>query len=297
MDDARNFFCSNMEVYCGKQPPGPYAVSNTAEDIVCRLIEPIKHTGRNVTVDNWYTSVPLALRLLRQHRLTLVGTVRKNKKEIPAEFQANKNREPLSTIFGFTKEITMVSYVPKKSKAVILISTLHNDNKIDPTTHVQQKPEVLTFYNLTKGGVDSNDKLCATDDVGRRTRRWPVVIFFHLINIAAINAKVIYQANSGNFENRSSFLKELAYEMVRPWQVMRVQDSHIPKAIRKRLREELNLPDDPVAEQPVGQRRRCHYCPWARNRASKQICFKCKRNVCGEHMRNICLECLEDTND
>lgn len=294
MVDARNFYCSKMEVYTGKQPDGPYAVSNSPEDIVCRLIEPIHNTGRNVTVDNWYTSIPLAIRLLHDHRLTLVGTIRKNKAQIPPAFQANKDRQQFSTIFGFTKEMTLLSYVPKKRKAVMLLSTFHNSDTIDPSTYDQKKPEVLTFYNLTKGGVDTADKLCATYNVGRRTRRWPMVLFFHLLNTSAINARVICISNTDNSFERSTFLKQLAHELVRPLQIIRSQDSHIPKNIRKRLREELNIPEEPIPEQPAGQRKRCYYCPWSRNRSTKQICFKCHKNACGEHLRNICLKCLQE---
>lgn len=295
--DARNFYCANMEIYAGKQPEGQYALSNTPEEIVCRLIGPITQTGRNVTVDNWYTSIPLATRLLRDHKLTLVGTLKKNKREIPPEFQADRNKSVNSSIFGFTKDMSLVSYIPRKSKAVLLLSTMHNDNAIDPTTQDAKKPEILTFYNMTKGGVDTNDKLCATYNVGRRTRRWPVVIFFHLINVVAINARVICISNSENVTDRSLFLKQLAYKLVKPLQIHRSQDSHIPRSIRTRIREELNLPAEPVPDQPAGQRRRCHFCPWARNRSSRQVCVKCNRNACGEHLRNICVECLQGYED
>lgn len=37
--DARNFYNVKMEIYAGKQPPGPFEKSNTPEDVVIRLIE------------------------------------------------------------------------------------------------------------------------------------------------------------------------------------------------------------------------------------------------------------------
>ncbi|KAJ8953375.1 hypothetical protein NQ318_023492 [Aromia moschata] len=58
--DAESFYTSNIEIYCGKQPEGPYAVSNTPTDIVKRLITPIANSGRNLTIGNWYTNIPLA---------------------------------------------------------------------------------------------------------------------------------------------------------------------------------------------------------------------------------------------
>jgi hypothetical protein len=39
-------------------------------------------TGRNVAIDNWFTSYELAIRVLTNHRLTIVGTM----KEINARY-------------------------------------------------------------------------------------------------------------------------------------------------------------------------------------------------------------------
>ena len=33
---------------------------NTSFGIIQQLVEPIKGCGRNLTTDNWYTSIPLA---------------------------------------------------------------------------------------------------------------------------------------------------------------------------------------------------------------------------------------------
>lgn len=177
MSDAKYFYTVTMEVYLGTQPEGPYKVGNSAQEIVGRLIKPIDKSERNVTTDNWYTSIPLANHLLA-HNITMVGTLCKNKKEIPPAFLPNKNKAEKSTVFGFTKSTTLLSYTPKKSKSVLLLSTMHHDGTIDVESGNDKKPEILTFYNRTKGGVDTTDKLCATYDVGRRRRRWPLTFFF-----------------------------------------------------------------------------------------------------------------------
>jgi hypothetical protein len=42
--------------------------------------------------------------------------------------------------------MAMVSYVPKKGKVVLLVSTMHNDDKIDETTQQLRKPEIITTH-------------------------------------------------------------------------------------------------------------------------------------------------------
>ena len=75
--DSRMFYTSQMEIYAGKQLEGPYKLSNSPADVVKRLIQPISYTGRNVTFDNWFTSVTLAKEILKGHKITIVGTIRK----------------------------------------------------------------------------------------------------------------------------------------------------------------------------------------------------------------------------
>jgi hypothetical protein len=65
-------------------------------------------------------------------------------------------------LFGFRKEATVVSYIPKKGKNVILISSLHFDDAIDCKTGSQLKPEIVTFYKRTKSGIDNMDQTCPT---------------------------------------------------------------------------------------------------------------------------------------
>ncbi|XP_035230233.1 uncharacterized protein LOC118202186 [Stegodyphus dumicola] len=111
-------------------------------------------------MDNWYMSIPSANELLKNHKLTCVGTLRKDKRETPQEFPPNKNRPLYSSLFGFrAKELTLTSYVPKKNKSVLVLSSMHEDNQIDLLSKEQLKPEI-TFYNSTKGGVDTVDELC-----------------------------------------------------------------------------------------------------------------------------------------
>jgi len=56
---------------------------------VKRLVSPIENSYKNVTTDNWYTNIPL-LHYLLEKKTTLLGTMKKNKREIPPEFLLKK---------------------------------------------------------------------------------------------------------------------------------------------------------------------------------------------------------------
>ena len=177
--DAETFYVCNMEIYAGIQPDGPYRADNkynSSQAVVTRLISDISGSARNVTFDNWYTSYPLVESLLRDHKLTAVGTLRKNKKEIPPEFLVTKNRPHVDSMFGFGDNLTLVSYIPKhkKKKNMVLLCSQHHDDKIDQATGDDKKPEIITFYNSTKGGVDMVDVMMDKYSVSRNSRRWPL---------------------------------------------------------------------------------------------------------------------------
>ncbi|UYV66526.1 hypothetical protein LAZ67_4001961 [Cordylochernes scorpioides] len=252
MSDAHTFYTVNMEPYVGNNR-GPFYKSNASDDVVKRLVEPVSGTKRNITTDNWYTSFPLAQSLLTEHNLTLVGTLKKNKKEIPVEFLPNRNRPIFSSIFGFNENTTLVSYVPKKSKSVILLSTMHSTMTIDEDTGDKMKPEIVTFYNQTKIGVDVVDQMSGTYSVGRRTRRWPLCIFFDLVNVAEINAQVLYNANHLQEEpiKRRHFLEKIGLSLIDEHIKERLCIVSLPKDIKLALRRIIGVANEQTATSLV----------------------------------------------
>jgi hypothetical protein len=80
-------------------------------------MEPLFGTGRGVTKDNFFTSVPTA-EILLQKDITMTGTLRAKKPDIPAMMEAAKDRDLLLSKFIFSEGLAVVSYIPKKIKTV-----------------------------------------------------------------------------------------------------------------------------------------------------------------------------------
>lgn len=89
-----------------------------------QLTEPYFASGRRIFFDNFFTSIPLAEDLISKN-LLCVGTLRKNKKEIPVEFHSalNSEREIGSRMNVFKDEIMMTSWIAKKGKHILMLST------------------------------------------------------------------------------------------------------------------------------------------------------------------------------
>lgn len=300
--DVKTHYFYNGYVYSGKDSDGANLDENFKKfdkptQAVLRLAEPLFTSNRNITGDNWFSSVPLVEKLL-EYGLTYVGTLKKNKKEIPKEFLAKKSRSVSTTMYGFTKHTTIISHVPKKNKAVILISSMHHS--VNDTTD-SGKPEIIEFYNGTKGAVDSLDQKCATYSVSRRTRRWPMALFGAIMNIAAVNSYILYYSVISN-ENmdRCTFIQNLAMTLVIPQLHRRLYNERLPTELRHAMSRILKVPfpskgnDEPVAER---KRKRCYICPSRLNRKTNQACCKCSKPIFSQCALRCCPNCIgQDSN-
>lgn len=294
--DSKLFYTGNLEIYAGKQHDGPFCVSNKPVDVVKRLAEPIYNSGRNITADNWFTDLNL-VRELKQNRLSYVGTVRKNKPQLPPELVNTTNRKIKSNLFAFSKDCTVVSHIPKKGKNVILVSSMHFDNLVDPNS---QKPEIIEYYNQTKSGVDTVDQMVGGYNVARNSRRWPMVIFYALLNIGGINAQIIHMLNQNVKIRRRRFIRNLSDQLLSEQIRCRADiTTGIHKPLHLKLQslqkpKEGNSSNDPDPDiQLVGnKRKRCSSCYASKTtRLSKYYCKCCKTFLCLEHSTIICYSC------
>ena len=283
--DSLTSYVLKMDIYKGKEVHQSRQV-NLGEKVVLNLVEPFKRSGRNITCDNFFTSLGLARKLLNDN-LTVVGTIRKNKKELPKEFVTAKKRSVLSTMYGFQKDAMICSYCPKKGKIVLLLSSLHLEK--GPEQGASRKPEIIIDYNKCKGGVDTMDQMVRTFSVKRMTRRWPMVVFYNMIDVSALNATVLWtwlNKGNSNFQKKGPTLRrflllKLAKEM-----------AGIQEGTTNNL-SGINISSGYHTEEGAhAKKKRCFICPSAKNRKSRSVCVKCSRNVCGEHSNLICKTCM-----
>ncbi|KAJ8952383.1 hypothetical protein NQ318_014474 [Aromia moschata] len=283
ISDAKMYYTDNLKVYVGKQPKGPFSVSNSALALVDRLYQPIRETGQNLTTDNIFTSLELAELLLSQ-KITMKKT-----RALPPECVNEKNR-PVGTMFAYRENCTIIPYIPKEGKNVLLTSNIHDDDSI---SNVTGKPEFVTDYNCTKGGVivDTVDQLCANYNYARNARRWPMVIFYSLLNISAINSEIIFHGNNPK-DNilRRHFLENLSFALMNNHLKARAYSEYILRTMRSRICEICHIDTEPNTGTETNGR--YFFCSSKKNRKTRYFCKCCKKFICLEH-RTVCEDCFQ----
>ena len=207
--DVNSKYVVNGFPYLGKDETKPSTIP-LSEFVVLKLIEPFTFSWRNVTTDNFFTSLSLASKLLQKHT-TLVGTIRANKRELPKLAKLKNDILPLySSVIYRSSNATLSIYKSKPTKKVLVLSTKHNSVK---TEGDKNKPETIIFYNKTKFGVDVTDQMARKYTVKSCSQRWPLQIFFNILDLAAINAWVLYNETCGENISRKDFLFPLPEEL------------------------------------------------------------------------------------
>ncbi|KAJ8952230.1 hypothetical protein NQ314_007578, partial [Rhamnusium bicolor] len=145
----------NLEVYVGQQPDGPCKVSNSPNYIVEGLCESIKGSGRNLTIDNWFTSVPLVEKLHEEYTLTVIGTIRKNKEELSLEF-SHPTHPPGASMFGFMKNYTLPHLRIRVAKENI---SKQLKNRLREICEIQDIPGLL---NRNREGETGSCSVCSS---------------------------------------------------------------------------------------------------------------------------------------
>lgn len=268
------------------------------------LVEPLKGTNRNVTTDNWFTSIPLAEELLSDYKLTTVGTIRRNKKEFPTQFIDPKfnQRQIQSSMFLYKDDLTAVSFKTKANTVVLLISTMHDEGIVNFNS---KKPEIILTYNSTKGSVDTFDQMCNLMSCNRKTRRWPLCIFYNMLNIACINAYVIYVhnlcKNSPNSKplSRQKFMLQLHEELTDTFLTTRLLNPKLRTSLKRNINECLKT-DGASSSNSNNQnsnqsssRKYCSNCNYQKRRYTTTFCSNCNIPICGEHQIKCCASCFE----
>ena len=128
-------------------------------------------------IDNFFTSYNLA-KLLLQENLTLLGTTRKHRREVPGSSNRKIKIYSSKFLFNYVNGICLVIYQANKNKnPIMLLSSSHADNLV--ATNETKKPVIILDYNKRKEGVDMFNQNLEEFSRLRKTVRFLQYFFFY----------------------------------------------------------------------------------------------------------------------
>ncbi|ROL48215.1 hypothetical protein DPX16_1652 [Anabarilius grahami] len=241
-----------------------------AQNILSESAGPTPHARRNIQ-DKMTAFMCLCDRgMLQQIRECTVAEARRATED-------TGRGELFSTKVLKSDKITLSVYQCKPRRNVTILSTQHQHVAI--STDNKRKPETVTYYNRTKVGVDVLDQMARQYSVKGGTRRWPIAVFYNLLDLAAINACVLYRSCIENNIPRRDFMLQLAQELRAEWMASKVAP-HV------------NMPLD-AADQL--RRMTCMVKSQCKQNKTFAKCLKCRNAVCGKcavKVMNVCPNCV-----
>ena len=279
LNDSTSAYCWNIVMYTGKDETREECP--LGEHVVLKLTEPLRAPGIGITTDNFFCSLSLSRKLLERN-MTLLGTMRPNRREVPLEIRSHRGTRLHTSQFLYTRDnIQIVAYKAKKTKMVIVLSSEHCAPTLSNADN--RKPSVIIDYNHRKGGTDRMDQMIASYTTKYKSRRWHVPVFCNILDIACLNAFVLHkelfpQVNQHKSNRRRLFLLSLGFALVRHQQESRIRAQELPASQVPRVQTSV--------------KGRCFSCSRSADKKTRSTCSSCGRFICSLHSNLVCLSCL-----
>lgn len=186
--------------YLGPANEDPFEGQSTGRIVVYLLRqgtpESLLNANRRLYMDRFYNGMKLFTHLLNND-VHCCGTLDTRRVGVPSDIR-NENPEPGEMIVRQNNSLTIVKWRESKSKKpCVMLTSLHNGQLVetgkqkknrDGSTVVVRKPSCVVDYNKYMGGVDKSDQMVNDYGNARKTLKWSNKLFFHLVDIACLNA-------------------------------------------------------------------------------------------------------------
>ena len=216
-------------LYSGKQENGdtPYKDLQKSAQVVAKLCTDLPgNLGHKVFFDNWFTTLELMLYLKRRGILA-VGTVRANRLQ-GCPLLERQDRGSMDYRSDSNSAIIIIKWLD--NSVVQLTSNYVGINPLGTIERWVKKdgerkeipcPQIVKAYNKSMGGVDLADMLIALYRIEVKTKRWYIKVFWHLVDIAKLNAWILYKSHYKQYgyplkkmKSLVVFSKELADSLI-----------------------------------------------------------------------------------
>ena len=270
-----------------------------SEYVTLSLMEGLLKEGRTLYVDNFYSSVTLARKLL-ENKTYVCGTLRKDRKGNPGCVVNKKLKR--GEVFGKENSEGIKVLKWRDKQDVLMLSTIpeHTDEKVRVSNRrgtETLKPQCVLDYNAAKKGVDYSDQMGAYYSPLCRVRKWYKKAAFELLlGTSVVNSLILF--------NKYYATQKLSMKQFRESLVFSILTGKSTECVRREpsiegTRSEHALFELPGSSRSVRKRCRGCYDLISQNEGSAVASAKARRvkTVCNqcEGKPHFCLSCFERT--
>uniref|UniRef100_A0A096MED2 PiggyBac transposable element-derived protein domain-containing protein n=1 Tax=Poecilia formosa TaxID=48698 RepID=A0A096MED2_POEFO len=183
-----NGYTVDFSLYQGKST----AVSGNrlSYDVVTSLVsKDYLGSGYIIYFDNFYTS-PVLFRYLSRD-LGLVALNQQGRVGVPTAAEYALHRRSRRGSIQWIREDYLLFVKWMDTREVSICANVHPVETVlrwKKTEDGKHQKLPVGQYNKYMGGVDNSDQMLGTNSTKRRTKRWPVTVFQHFLDIAVTNS-------------------------------------------------------------------------------------------------------------
>lgn len=291
----------DFEIYQGKTTPLTEEDLGVGPAFVLRLVQTLPK-GSKVFFDRYFTTLPLLDRLLAKG-IFGTGTIMKNRvKCITMTEERKMKRGDMEEFCKPDDKHIIVQW--KDSKSVLLASSAFGCGPVTDVKRWCKKekkfmqvacPSVVREYNKSMGGVDICDQLMEAYRTFFKTRKWPLKVAIHFIDLACCNAWMEYREDCRKAQTPlKDTLDRLAFRLSVAEALVCIEKNKniewFSGSDTENEEEVLPPKRRRPAEHPCNEKRQDGFHHWPAEEDIKSAKM-CRRKGCSSRTRTRCEKC------
>lgn len=267
---------------------------------------PLANQGYHMYFDNFYSS-PVLIKDLFDLKIPSCGTSAENRRAFPESMKKGKEwaRGRERGAMRWVRENELLAMQWKDNRTVTMLTSIHVANDF---VHVKRKekrgnkwenitvqqPKAVNEYNNYMNGVDRSDQIIGKCSTLRKCLRWWKTLFFHMIDIAAVNSFILFQIYRAENNDKPELKRPQKYsvtefreELVR--QIAGLEEYEKPPVFNPNAKEPSDFVTDHIPKVSEAKRN-CRVCYDTTQKALKVVTY------CSAPQCQVFLHCTKDKN-
>ncbi|XP_017756490.1 PREDICTED: piggyBac transposable element-derived protein 4-like [Eufriesea mexicana] len=189
---ASTGFCHGFKIYTGQDKID--SNDSAPENVVMELSKSIINKGYTLFLNNWYSSPDLFLKLHKK-KTNIIGTLRKNRKNVPKDIQKRILKKG-ECVWRRCNNLIAPRWKDRRD-VYMMISTKHESEEMveqsDKQLQKVTKPKCIVEYNKGIGAVDHQDQMLSCFLIMRKVIKGYRKLFFYMSYMALFNTYIMHK--------------------------------------------------------------------------------------------------------